>query len=283
MPDHSSWQKEWSDALDRFGMVEFRRSRRTAAVFLLISLAFVSVGIVMVKTDEDTATLVNGTIVAAIFSIAAVVFLTMLLHKRVVLTVRRDGLHIPVLRPLDIPWEHVIDVAVYKFNRASPKSLAIFVWPAVLEEYRKTLPRVLQMMARVLPKSAQWRLFVPIQMLAVPCDEFAGWINTQVDGRAAVPSQLCLVPGEGRSPVWGLPNQRPVELTKLRISTGLQDQLTSWARRAALPFEREMDGKDPGANWADLRAEGRRLSTRVGHELGVAHTVIWWGEHADSR
>lgn len=282
MTDQSSGQSQWSDTLERFGLVEFRRSRRTAALFLLMSLGFVAIAITMMTTGS-TADRVNGTLAGSIFGVAAIAFVAILVRNRPVLIVRRDGLHVPLRKPLDVPWEQVIGVVDYNLNRMSPRSLAIFVWPVVLEQYRETLPWAIRLLGRVLPKTAQWRSFVPIQMLAVPCEDLAEWIDIQVDARAAVPAQLCLVPGDDTSPVWGLPSRRPIALRKLRISADLENQLISWAKRAAVPFERELNGEAPGPALVDLRAEGRSLSTRLEHQLGVGHTVTWLEDLQDAE
>jgi len=238
-----------------------------------MTLGFTAIGVLMVTTG-GTADRVKGTFAVAVSSVGAVVLLTMLIRDRPVLVVGRDGLHVPLQRPLDVQWEQVVDVLTFKASWMSPRTLAIFVWPAVLEEYRKSLPTLLRLMGRVMPKAAQWRLFVPIQMLAVPPEELAEWIGTQVDARAAVPSELYLMPGDEVSPVWGLPSGRPVALTKLRLSVALENQLISWARRAGVPFELEMNGDDPGPGMADLVSEGQALSTRLELEMGVGHTVL---------
>lgn len=276
----SAVAQEWTRRLDADGAVDFERSWGKVARHALLILAFLVWGVAMIAFgDGDDVLSIGGVIVVAVFASFLLMLVVQVTAPGHVLRVERRGMTVGYRTPLNLPWERVMGVWVYKANWMAPATVAVDTSDRTLDEYAR----------RASTWARLWRLqvigplrnTVMIGLLAAPADELAAWLDTQVDLHAAVPSELILFPVEGSSPVRRGPRLRAVDVSRLGISHTLSEVLTDWGRRAAPSVGRHLDGEEPDAAWASLAEEGRRMGIHLQQELGADAVVHWFEDRHD--
>lgn len=275
-------QRAWTEQLDRHGSVEFFRSRRKLLRFIVMSLVFVLVGVLMVTTASSAGDRLIGSACLALFGLMLVTFVAMWFQRTPILTVDRGGLHLPRRTPLDIGWDQVVDVGTYKVNRMASPQLKIRMATDAYARYADRMPGWQAWMFRYNQRTV-WRDCATVQMLSASEQELAAWIDDQADRLAPAVHDLVLLPEDHTSPLFSTATLRPVALDKLGLSAELSSALQDFAQRSG-PVADEIDeGGTPGATWGYLAGEGRELCARVQRELGPDARVQWFEDDSRGR